>query len=502
MNKLQLYRAIRHHISLSEKRNPMFEANRTSKIIIYVMTGFWALYLVGIAISIFFAVKGNSSITGYEMLGGLIPFIMPLDFLLRFVFQQTPAQQIKPYVLLPISKYTCINGFLFSSLFNGYNLFWFFFFLPYTFLAILFAEGFAAFAGALFGWWLLLLINSQWYLLMRTLVNDKMYWWSIAVVFYAAAFAPWYLGSGSSAFGHFMDLYATISTGFTFWNPITYLIILFVLAALILVNRRLQFIYSYRELAKVEQVKLKKVSEFNYLDKYGDIGQYLKLEIKSIMRNKTIRTRFIQSISIVIMFSVLLSYTDIYDNGFMTQFICVYNFAIFGAMFLSQIMGAEGNYIDGLMVHKDNVYSLLKAKYLLNCIMLVLPIILMIPTLVSGKTSILMILCYLFLTSGPIYFVFFQMAVYNKQSIPLNQKMIGKGNTNNFTQTLITFGAFFVPIILFYVLGILFKDTTVLLILMIIGIGFTITNSIWIRNIYKRMMLRRYENMDGFRNSR
>ena len=36
----------------------------------------------------------------------------------------------------------------------------------------------------------------------------------------------------------------------------------------------------------------------------------------------------------------------------------------------------------------------------------------------------------------------------------------------------------------------------------VIGLAFTIANPYWMRNIYKRMMLRRYENLDGFHSTR
>jgi hypothetical protein len=36
----------------------------------------------------------------------------------------------------------------------------------------------------------------------------------------------------------------------------------------------------------------------------------------------------------------------------------------------------------------------------------------------------------------------------------------------------------------------------------VLGLAFVVTNHIWIRNIYNRMMKRRYENIEGFINTR
>lgn len=502
MNKLQIYKLLKHHIHLGERRSPIFERNRSAKYIVYFMIAFWALYLMFFGVILFFAAKDSKSTTTVEFFGGFMPFILVLDFLIRFMMTQTPAQQVKPYVLLPLPKFACIDCFLVNTLLNYYNLFWFFLFVPFAFLSVLFSEGVFIFVGFLFGWWLLMLLNSQWYLMVRTLVNKHLWWWVLPVIVYAGIYSPLYLG-GNNSFDKFADIFGTIQSSLSFWHPLAYLVVLAVIALLLYINRRMQFAFVYHELSKVEQVKLKKVSEFKYFDRFGIIGQFMKLEIKSIMRCKTIRNRFIHSICIVIMFSTLMSFSDIYDNNvFMSNFISLYNFSVFGAMMLSQIMGPEGNYMDGLMVHKENILSLLRAKYFLNCLVMILPLLLMIPTILTGKINILMVFTYLFMTTGPIYMCFFQMAVYNKQTIPLNEKMLGKAGSNSFIQTVIVMSSFIVPILLYYGLTALFGITIGLVIMMIIGITVTLFNSLWLRNIYNRLMLRRYENMDGFRMSK
>ena len=50
----------------------------------------------------------------------------------------------------------------------------------------------------------------------------------------------------------------------------------------------------------------------------------------------------------------------IYDGRFSTNLWCLYCFVFFGAVNLVKIMGPEGNYIDLLMVHQENIYNLLR----------------------------------------------------------------------------------------------------------------------------------------------
>lgn len=499
MNRFQLLRMLRHHISLSEKRSTTYNMNKTAKALMYVMSGFVIVYLMFLAVMFAMIANTSSSTTGYELMYSLAPFILVADFGFRFMAQQTPAQLVKPYILLPIPKHACVECFIFSAMVTPNNLLWLAMFVPYAIMAVVFSEGVMAMLGFLVGWILLIVINSQWYMMARTLINDHFWWWILPVAVYALMFAPWYLGS----FNTFSNLYASLGEGATFWHPLTYLGLIALLVGFFFANRAMQFAHVYKELANVEQTKIRNVSQLTYLDRFGEVGEYIKLEVKSIMRNKNMRKGFITAVVIVTAFSLLLSFTDIYDDNFNSNFLAFYNFGIFGLMGLSKVMCSEGNYIDGLMIHKENIISLLKAKYYFYVVMLLLPLLLMIPTVVQGKCSIVMLLSIFIFTAGLEYFLILQSAVYNKQTIPLNTKFIAKGSVeNNYFQLVISLVVLFVPVILIILMLALFSRTTAYVVLMAIGLVFIFTNGLWIRNIYNRLMRRRYENMESFRATR
>ena len=69
-----------------------------------------------------------------------------------------------------------------------------------------------------------------------------------------------------------------------------------------------------------------------------------------------------------------------------------------------------------------------------------------------------MLLAYLFTTSGPEYCILFQLAVYNKQSLPLNEKITAKGNFENTLQLIIELVVFFVPVVLALTFTAIFGD--------------------------------------------
>ena len=247
---------------------------------------------------------------------------------------------------------------------------------------------------------------------------------------------------------------------------------------------------------------MKHVSEYKFLDKYGDVGEYIRLELKLIARNKTVKAQFRMAFIIMIAFSMVVAFTDVYDGTGMITFICAYNYLLLPIMTLGQVMTFEGNYIDGLMSRKESIYNLLRAKYYLTTLIIVVPLLFMLFPVYKGKITLLMAFAYLVFTVGVVFFLLLQLAVYNTRTLPLNSTIM-KSNKSSTTAQMIIMGlAMGIPLILDSLLTALFSETIAYTLLMVIGLAFITTHNLWIKNIYNRFMKRRYENMEAFRSSR
>ena len=488
MNKFQLYRLLRKNTNLSYKRSPVFEQNKWAKALIYFGGALFALYLILYGVMIAMTADGEAG----RMIS-LMPLIMVIDFLLRFIFQTTPGMMVKPYILQPISRYTAIECFLISSHLSGYNFLWLAMFLPYCFIILFAGAGIWPTLAELVGAQLLIMLNSQIYLFFRTLINRKIWWIMPAACFYAIPFIPLLLDFKQSSVGKLIDSYATFGRG---WYLIP--VILALMVGLFYVNRHFQFKYVYEEISKKGERALKHVSQFAFFNRFGLIGEYLKIELKSNIRNKTMKSRCIMSLTLIVVFSMLIAYTTIYDNKIMINFWCLYCFAIYSVTTLIKIMGQEGNYIDLLMMHRENIIALLKAKFWFYSAILLIPFIIMLPAVFTGKFTILMLLAYMSITAGLLHFVIFQLAVYNKQTLPLQQKMTAKGNFENGMQIVIEMVALFGPGAIAAIGFVTIGETGTFIMMIILGLCFIVTHPLWIRNIYSRMMRRRYENLEGF----
>ena len=468
-----------------------------AKVLKYIGAAVVAAYMIFLG-SMFGAMAADSDEPSIILL--LLLVLLAFDFLGRFMTQQTPMVFIKPYMLMPIPAKTVVESYLLTILTSGYNFLWLSLLLPYAYICIVAGVGFwLVFAVVVCGM-LMDLVNSLWYLLARTLIVRSRLWWLLPIAVYGTIVLPFFLVDDfMTPINLFVDTFYAV--------PMIWLLSLFylgLLVALFLLNRHLQYKFVCQEITRVQKksAAIKHVSQFTFLERYGQTGEYLKLEIKSIMRNKAIRARVTMSLWIIVIFSALISYTDIYDDGYILNFWCYYCYAIYGMTTLTKIMGPEGNYIDLLMTHRENILSLLKAKYLFHVVILVIPLLIMLPAVIAGKFTMLMMLAYFLLTSGLNYFIMFQLAVSNKQTLPLDAKLTGKNNVESGIQLLVELTAMFAPLILMGLLLLLVDVTTAYILMASIGFLLTVTHPLWLRHIYRRMMNRKYANLEGFHASR
>ncbi len=497
MNYLQLYRLIRYNASLKDERHPMFEKNRFMKFLILFMWLYYAAILILFGVTLPLGMKDTyNGVAAFHVLDGFVPYLLIVDFWLRFILQETPVQQVHPYSLLPIRRSFLMNVYLFRTGFSYGNTYWGFLLVPFGMIAVLPLLGWFSLVGWLIGWWLLFIANGFLYLITRTLCLQNLVWVLLPAALNGGLLALMLVPDQNP-----LDMpFTKMMYGFALGNFLPYLIILLLIGVLFWICYHQQMHMVYNEVGKKEEIEIKNTNQLNFLSRFGILGEFLKLEMKLRLRNKQVRTSFLIALGCMVMLSMLLNFTEAYDNEFMTNFICLYDYAVLGMMTLITIMCFEGNYIDGLMSRRESIYSLLKAKYYISSSLLLIPIILVSPSIMIGKISIWMNLGYLFFTAGVIYPIMFQLAVYNRNTIPLNQKLTAKQAST--AQNIISIAILFVPIGIEKICVIILGDIWGFVLLMSIGIIGICTHKLWLQNIYHRFMSRRHYIMEGMRASR
>ena len=496
---MNLYKIIKQNQKLAEKRNPAFDTNRFAKFLMYFMIVYWAALFLFIGVMLPFMFMGLvPNMEPYHIMNQGFIYVMLADFLIRFMAQPSVSQEIKPYLLMPIKRKKLISLLLLKSGLDSYNFMWFFVYVPFAFLTVIRFYGFGGMFLYLLGIWLIFVFNNYWYLLCKLLLGEKTLWLLLPTAIFGALGAAEFLLDGLPISRFTMDL----GEGFIEGNPLSFLFVIACIGVMFLINLKLQQRMIYNELSKKEDTKIKHVSEYKFLDKYGEVGEYIRLELKLIARNKTVKTQFRMGVIVMMAFSFLLAFTDVYDGTGMTKFICLYNYAVLPIMTLGQVMCFEGNYIDGLMSRKESIFNLLRAKYYLTTLIILVPFLFMMFPITKGKITLLMAIAYLIFVVGFVFFMLLQLAVYNTRTLPLNANLMKSNKSSNWIQGLITSLAFFLPFMIDTTLTALFPAEVAHIILIVIGFGFIVTHNLWIKNIYKRFMKRRYKNMEEFRASR
>lgn len=497
MTKRELHRLLCKHESLQDSRNPMFERNRFVKWLFALMVLYYAaiMILMGVVLPLPMS-EVYAGVPAFHVLDGWFWMLLVADFWLRFIIQDTPANKARTYSLLPISRKFLMRRYLVRAALSWGNLFWGCFLIPFAFMSVFPVFGLGASIGWLIGWWLLFVANGYLYLCIRALCKRSLWWCLLPLAIH--------LGIGLIAFlpdRNVLDMPCTyFMYAFAQWKAYPFIITLAIIILLFCLNEWVQGKMIYEEVGKKEEVEVKNAAQWNFLNRYGVFGEYLKLEIKLRMRNKQPRMQFIVLMLMMVLLSALLYFTDIYDNGFMISFICMYDYIVLGMTSLITIMCYEGNYMDLLMSRREGLLNLLTTKYYLNSALLLIPLLLTTPLMIIGKISIWMDLGYLIFTVGVLYPVTFQMAIYNKETLPLNAKLTGKNG--NSKQNIVSMVLMFGPLLFERICVTLLGDVYGYMVLIAFGLAGIITHRRWLRWTYQRLMARRYENMEGFRATR
>lgn len=497
MNKYKLYKLISKNASLKEARHPMLDKNRFMKFLMAFMWLYYAAILLFMGVVMAMGMRHSyNGVAAFHVFDGGVLYLLITDFWLRFMLQETPAQNAHPYALLPIRRSFLMNLYLTRSGLAWGNLYWGFLLVPFALIAIAMPLGWGATIGWLLGWWLLIVANGYAYMFCRALILKHLAWTLLPAAIHGALLAIMLVPDKNV-----LDMPCTLLMyGFLKWDLLPFLFVAALIAFFYWANYKLQMGMVHDEIGKKEDKEIKHATQLNFLNRYGRIGEYFKLEVKQRLRNKSVRMGFFVGLGAMILFSVIMYFSDVYDNNFMRSFICLYNYMILGVMTLVTIMCYEGNYIDGLMSRRESILQLLTAKYYFNVLLLLIPPIILLPLMIIGKMSVWMNIGYFFFTAGVLYPCFFQMAVYNKNTLPMNAKITSKqGDT---AQQVISMVIFFLPIGLERAANALLGDPWGYVLLAAMGIVGIATHRYWLRNVYTRFMARRYKNMEGFRASR
>ncbi len=349
-----------HHQWKSFWRSRSVGRNVTMQIFI----GFIVLYIAGIAIFLGFSLHEtlSKSFPKKDVINiflGLILYYFSFDFIFRFIFQNLPTLAIQPYLVLNIQRNKLVQFLNWRSLFSVFTVIPLLLFLPFIVSVISQKYGqpvslaliVTIISLTFFNHFVVLFIKrktilSQWWLIGFFMV--------ILLVVAADYFQLFSLRNWSVA------LFTTLIKA-----PL--LCIVFLLLAIASFYNNSFFLRKNLYIENLEKSAGEKKSiDYNWLQKFGNNGELMAIDIKLILRNKRPRTLLL--LSIIFLFYGYIFFKPEYfkNNSFGIILIgAIVVTGMFMASFGQFLFAWQSSHFDGLLSNNINVKSYIKSKLML-----------------------------------------------------------------------------------------------------------------------------------------
>ena len=278
---------------LSHIYKNFFRSSSVGKdIAIQIMLGFIVVSLVGYSLAVGFALENIIVNTlkqkdAIAFLNGLLIYYFIGGFITRYFIQSLPALDVQPYLHLPIPRSKIVNFLLGKSLIHVLNIFVFLVFTPFALTAIAREYGIAQTCVWLLSLWFLSLINHFLVILAKRHLTQSV-WVFLTFIIICTLFA------GADYFGWLKlsvvseKLFHAVLQGYTVAGVLSLLVILLYYSAYRTFINRL-----YPEELSVQENKTFHSTNWTFLQNFGLIGAWIRVELKLIFRNKRSRELFL-----------------------------------------------------------------------------------------------------------------------------------------------------------------------------------------------------------------
>ena len=442
----------------------------------------------------------EDNLGGYRFIYALIPVFLFIDYIFRYTTDHRLLMHIRPYLLLPLPKHSYTDYLILRQLIVFKNVNLLFICIPFGVKTVIPELGASAMIGYTAGLYLLLLINGQFFQFTQVLTARGLWYWLVPILTYLfIAIITIFIPSPQS----YLQRWAEIGNAMIRGEVWIYAVMILFLIGMILLNRNVLEHRILQEQYTAAPVKHDKNSiNLTFFDRFNQIGEYLKIEVWGILRNKRLRLIFFLNTFGIFIFSLITAFDPESDmvkiNGFV-----YYSFIVYGLSSLSRIMCYEGNYYECLLMQRNSIQNLLLAKYYFYTALLLIPLLAFLPVALIGKISFWTILSYALFAAGVAYRILFQMAVYNKVTFSMQATHTGKNANTNYIQLIVTIITIISPFPI-TALGTWWLNQPILsnTILSLLGIIFITTHRRWISSISRKMKDNQYEQLEGFQRSR
>ncbi|WP_210462624.1 DUF5687 family protein [Rufibacter roseolus] len=389
------------------------------------------------------------------VINGALLYYFLFDLAFRFFMQELPVLGIQPYLHLPVGKGKLVHFVLWKSITSFFNYMSLLLFIPFALKVLPEVYGLGGAWMWVLGLFLITLINNFLTLYFkRQLVEKPLVTFGFLLAIVALATLDYLnLISVGAASGSFFRALGQ--------NPVWVLVPVALLVAVYLLNYRFLIAHTYPEEMRIsKQSKVGTSAEIGFLQRFGELGTLIGLELKLIMRHK--RPKSTTMMSVLFLAYGFIFYTqEMYTKGFaMLIFPGIF---MTGFMMLSYgqfVPGWQSAHFDALLTKRLSPYTFYLGKFWMfvpACTIAYLVTLLygLMPGS-GGKIMLINTACFLY-NIGVNTFVVLYLSTYNKKRIDLSKSASFNWQGVGASQFILMLPALLLPILVYLPFGLMDK---------------------------------------------
>lgn len=475
----------KHFISLQWK-SFFRAASLKSSIAIKILMVFAAIYMaaifIGMGVGVFFFIEDRKMGDPFDVVNKFMIYYVVMDLVFRYMLQKMPVTNIKPLLYLPFKKSDVVHFSLGKTIVSYFNWSHAFFFIPFS-IVLLFQDYNAI---GVVCWHLAMIALIYCNNFINVLINNK-----------DSIFYPLVGVIGVLAICQYYNLFDLTDYTAPFFNSLYSLpwmaIILWLVAGFLYYAAFKYFKNNlYLDAGLATKHSVAKTEDFSWLNRFGNLGTFLKNDIRLIKRNK--RSKMAVITSFIFIFYGFLFFTnaiEVYDGPIWRIFAGIFVSGGFLFSFGQFVPSWDSSYYPLMMSQNIKYKEYLNSKWYLIVIATIISTIIASFYLYFGLDAYLAILVGAMYNIGVNSYVVLLGGAYTRTPIDLTsaKKAFGDKQSFNLKTMMLTLPKLLLPLLIYGLGHYLISPTAGYIFVALAGVlGFAFKGFVFkkIEQVYKK----------------
>lgn len=470
----------KHFIVLEWKsffRSASFGTNVVLKVFMVLLALYFMAMFLALGFGIFPMLE-DMGLNPFTTVNKYLIYYFVLDLVIRFFMQKMPVMNIRPLLALPIKRNSVVHFALAKTTISFFNLLHAFFFIPFSIMLVL--NNYSLPSVVLWHLGIVGIIYANNFINILLNNKDSIFYPILALV----------VGCGIAQYYKVFDITIYTAPFFEGLYKTSYLAILPVVIAAAWYYFAFNFFKNNLNLDEGLAAKsdVAKTENFNWLNRFGTLGTFLKNDIKMIKRNKRSRTTVLMSF--LFLFYGFIFFNNPTQPAVMGIFAGIFVSGGFLFTFGQFVPSWDSAYYQLMMSQNIQYKEYLSSKWWLVVIATAISTLLASFYLFFGWHTYLLVLVGAVYNIGVNSHLVLLGGAFVKTPIDLSTatKAFGDKQAFNVKTMLIAIPKLLLPILLYGLGKSFFNDSIGLLFVAVAGVlGFAFRGKVfnWIEKIYK-----------------